>query len=58
MLDVNNPIIPFPSLSLEKIEFKENKRSNLIAKINLIKIKRNHDHRRNVIITNDFMRIF
>lgn len=57
-LSVNNPIILFPSSSLEKMEYRESKRSNILAKINLHRIRKKLDHGKNVIITDNFMRVF
>jgi hypothetical protein len=39
-INMNNPIISFKSVKLEDIERKENKKLNLILKLNLRKIKK------------------
>lgn len=54
---INNPVIPSIEQSLEKEQFKEERRINTLFKLNLRKIlkDRNHRERINVICVNGRM---
>jgi hypothetical protein len=52
-ININNPIIYFPSISLEDIEYRENRRKNIIAKMQLEKFKNQINKKSIAIIRED-----
>lgn len=54
----NNPIINKTNITLERLERLEEMKMNKLIKLNLIKIKKEFNHKKNVIVYNKGLILF